>query len=78
MLIGSCSRKIKPGSIITIQIGMETLENTDSLTYLGVATNTKLTWGDHIGKICSTIRGKLSFWKRLKQYLSLFSRLLFF
>ena len=76
-MIGS-SKKIGPGSTLTIQIDMETLENTDSFTYLGITINTNLTWEDHIEKICLSVRRKLNLLKRLKQYLPLFSRLLFF
>ena len=57
---------------------METLENTDSFTYLGITINTNLTWENHIEKICLSVRRKLNLLKRLKQYLPLFSRLLFF
>ena len=77
LLIGSSSRLSKVGSIL-ISADDIPLDNVDSYTYLGIVINNRFSWTDHIDYIRGKISEKLSLLRRIKSYLPLNARIMFF
>ena len=77
LLIGSSSRLSKVGSIL-ISADDIPLDNVDSYMYLGIVINNRFSWTDHIDYIRGKISEKLSLLRRIKSYLSLNGRIMFF
>ena len=74
LLIGSSSRLSKVGSIL-ISADDIPLDNVDSYT---IVINNRFSWTDHIGYIRGKISEKLSLLRRIKSYLPLNARIMFF
>ena len=77
LLIGSSSRLSKVGSIL-ISADDIPLDNVDSYTYLGIVINNRFSWTDCIDYIRGKISEKLSLLRRIKSYLPLNARIMFF
>ena len=77
LLIGSSSRLSKVGSIL-ISADDIPLDNVDSYMYLGIVINNLFSWTDHIDYIRGKISEKLSLLRRIKSYLPLNGRIMFF
>ena len=77
LLIGSSSRLSKVGSIL-ISADDIPLDNVDSYTYLGIVINDRFSWTDCIDYIRGKISEKLSLLRRIKSYLPLNGRIMFF
>ena len=78
MLIGSGQRLARLSSSLVVTVGDVHLEEVQSYKYLGVMININLAWHDHIQFIKSKINKKLGLLKRIKNYLPLHSRILFY
>ena len=77
LLIGSSSRLSKVGSIL-ISADDIPLDNVDAYMYLGIVINNRFSWTDHIDYIRGKISEKLSLLRRIKSYLPLNGRIMFF
>ena len=78
MLIGSGPRLSRLSTSLVTSVGDAPLEEVESYKYLGVMISNNLTWHDHIEFIKSKINKKLGLLKRIKNYLPLHSRILFY
>ncbi len=78
MLIGSGPRLSRLSTFLVTSVGDAPLEEVESYKYLGVKISNNLTWHDHIEFIKSKINKKLGLLKRIKNYLPLHSRILFY
>ncbi len=77
-LIGSGPCLARLSSSLVVSIGDVPLEEVGSYKYLGVMINNNLTLHDHIEFVKSKINKKLGLLKRIKNYLLLHSRILFY
>ena len=77
MMIGSI-QKMKSLESVTVTIGNTDLQPSNIFKYLGVSINCQLTWDDHVYRISSSILKKLSLFRRIKAYLPIHARKLFY
>ena len=78
ILIGSSKRLARLSSSLTVPIGNVPLQEVQTYRYLGVMINNKLAWHGPINYIKSKINEKPGILMRIKDYLHIHSRLLYF
>ena len=79
MLIGTNQRLSKlPNSSINLTINSINLKNVQNYKLLGVEIDQHLDYDEHIDKLCKNIASKLSLLKRIKQYLTIQYRIIFY
>ena len=78
MLTERSERLASLSSTLHVNIGNVLLDGVQSYKYLGLMINSNLTWHDHIDYIKNEIYKNLRLLRRIKKYLPIHSRLLFY
>ena len=77
MKLGS-KQKLKQLSELCITVNETCIENVHSFKLLGIDIDENLSWEDHVDRICKTISSKVSLLYKIKVYLPIHTRQLFY